>query len=717
MIEVSRRQRDLLISLCLVLATAAVYWPVQRFEFTNYDDSEYVSENPHVLGGLTLKNLSWAFTTQHASNWHPLTWISHMLDCQWFGVDAGGHHLVNLLFHIANTLLLFGVLKRMTAAPWRSALVAALFALHPLHVESVAWVAERKDVLSAFFWMLTLWAYVRYVEQLNAQHPSPLTHRPLVRRSLGEGGSSHMYYALTLLLFALGLMAKPMLVTLPFVLLLLDYWPLGRTRWAPTLVSGSTARESAKRSASQLLMEKLPFLLLTAASCVVTCWAQRAAVLSLDYLSMGDRFANAVATYLRYLGNVLWPCGLAVFYPHQRWSPDAVAGAGAVLLAVSVWAILSARRTPQFVVGWLWYLGMLVPVIGLMQVGIQSRADRYTYLPLIGVFMMVAWAIPDGVVEQRMRKTMVALVAVVLLGVCAVLSRRQVSYWQNGVTLFEHALAVTQDNHVAYYNLGSALAREGRIAEALGQFEEALRLKPRNADVHFNLGLALALLGRTSEAVEHYEQALQISPNDAARQYTLANILRKAGRAPEAIGRYEQLLRLKPDFAEAHFNLGLALSQAGRFDNAVGQFEQALRLKPEHADAHFNLGLALEQTGRLREAIGHYEQTLRFKPHFAEAQNNLAWLLATLAPANGGDPVRAVTLAQRLCQTTGNHVAAYLDTLAAAYAAAGRFAEAIATAQAGSELARAAKQPQVVKEIEAHLQLYRSGHAYVQPSH
>ncbi len=668
MAEISQRWRNVLICLCLVLVTTIVYWPVRNFEFVNYDDLYYVYENPQVQRGLTRQGLAWAFTAAHSDNWHPLTWLSHMLDCQLFGLDAGAHHLVNVVFHIANTLLLFGVLRRMTAAPWRSGFVAALFALHSLHVESVAWVAERKDVLSAFFWMLTMWAYVRYVETLNVQRSSlPTPRSPL-----------HAFYGLALLFFALGLMAKPMVMTLPFALLLLDYWPLGRTPWAKPATG-----ENLKIPPGRLLKEKLPFLALTVVSCGVTYWAQRigGAIESLARLPVGDRIANAAVSYLRYLGKVFWPGGLAVFYPCQKWPVEIVAGAVAVLIALSVWAIRSARREPHFVTGWFWYLGTLVPVIGLVQVGEQSMADRYTYLPSIGLFMMAAWCVPSSAIGQRAGRMIAAATMALLLGACAVLSRSQVRHWRNSVTLFRHALAVTKDNYVAHLNLGVALAQAGRVEEAVEHLEDALRIKPGYADVHFNLGLALVLLGKIPEAMSHWEQAL----------------------------------RIRPGFAKAHYNLGLVLWQAGKTQGAIGHFKQALRIQPDYAEAHVNLGLALEQTGNPREAIGHYEQALRIKPDTPEVQNNLAWLLATLAPADGGDPVRAVTLAERACALTGHRVAPYLDTLAAADAAAGRFNDAIATAQKAIELARAAGQPQVASEIEAHLELYRAGHPYRRP--
>jgi Flp pilus assembly protein TadD len=624
--KLSRRQRNFLICLGLVLATVTVYWPVSHCEFTNYDDDHYVYKNPQVETGLTIQGVVWAFTTRYAGNWHPLTWLSHMLDWQLWAGNAGAHHLVNLLFHLVNTLLLFHVLNQMTAAPWRSGFVAALFALHPLHVESVAWVAERKDVLSTLFWMLTLWAYGRYVERFKV-----------------HGSGFKGFYGLALLFFALGLMAKPMLVSLPFVLLLLDFWPLGRARWVKPVLGDQTAVPL-----SRLLMEKSPFFALTAASCAVTFWAQRlgGTIESLEYLPLGDRIANAVVSYVRYLGKAFWPDGLAVFYPLQRWSSEAALVAVVVLFGVSAWVLWNTRSQPQFVVGWLWYLGTLVPVIGLVQAGSQSMADRYTYLPLIGLFIILAWSLPSRLVEQPMPRTIAAATAVVLLSVCGMLSGLQLRYWQNSVALFEHALAVTEPNFVTHYNLGFALALAGRVEDALEHFKQALQIKPDNADVNYSMGLALVLLGKAPEGVSYWEQALRIKPNDAIRQYDLANVLLKLRRMPQAIEHFQQVLRINPDYIEA--------------------------------------------------------------------LNNLAWLLATLAPSDGGDPSRAVTLAKQACDLTSHGMPSYLDTLAAAYAAAGRFDEAIITAQEAIELARVAGQSQMVSAIEAHLRLYRRGQPYRQ---
>jgi len=767
-----------------------VYWPVCHYGFVNYDDDVYVTANAHVRSGLTLHGLVWAFTTNYAANWHPLTWLSHMLDWQLWGGRAGAHHLVNVLLHIANTLLLFGVLSRMTASAWRSALVAGLFALHPLHVESVAWVSERKDVLSTCFWLLSMWAYVRYAEQ------------PGSRRYLTALG-----------LYALGLMAKPMVITLPFVLLLLDYWPLGRTPWTEALGS-----ENVLTPPSQLIREKLPFLALGAMSAVLTYWVQRSggAVVPLVNVSMGTRIANALLSYMRYVWMTFWPMKLAVFYPLHGGVPlTTTLAAAAALLGITATVIWWGRRGPWFVTGWFWYLGTLVPVIGLVQVGAQSMADRYTYVPSIGLFIMVCWCVQCRAMKWPIVEEIALVAAGAALALCMVLSRLQVGYWKDSETLFRHALAVTQNNWVAHNNLGIALGRAGNRDEAIDEWEQALRIrpdyaeahnnlglalsdagklnesighyeqalalkpdlveanynlgvallqtgkaqdaishleqvlrtKPDYADAHNNLGIALSQTGKPAEAIEHYEQALRIRPDYAEAHNNLGFALSQIGKNQEAIGQYEESLRINPDYAEAHNNLGLALSQVGNFTNAIEHYEQALRIKPDYAEAHNNLGLALSQTGkpteaiehykealrlrpdsaeihcnlgavlekvgRIKEAIGQYEQALSIKPDYAAAQNKLAQQLATLAPAEGGDPVQAVTLAQRACELTGNQVAEYLDTLATAYAAAGRFDDAVTTAQKAIELARAAGQAQLVKEIEMRLELYRAGRAHL----
>jgi Tfp pilus assembly protein PilF len=570
----STGRRNQAIGLCLAMVTAVVYWPVTHFGFVNYDDPYYVYENPHLRAGLTLQGIVWAFTTNYRSNWHPVTWMSHLLDYQLFGLNAGGHHLVNVLLHVASAWLLFHVLYRMTAAPWRSAFVAAVFALHPLHVESVAWVTERKDVLSALFWMLTMWAYVRYVEQ-------PGRHR----------------YLLALGLYALGLMAKPMLVTLPFVLLLLDYWPLRRTAWLPAGATASGAPPAAAGGHARigrLLLEKLPFVVLAVGSCVVTFWAQHTggAVESLGRLPLDQRIANAMVSYVRYLAKTLWPVRLAVFYPYGLWPRPVVLGAGIALIVATALAIGNARRRPPVTVGWLWYLSTLVPVIGLVQVGAQAMADRYMYLPMIGLLIIVAWSVPRRIAEHPFQGRLLAAGAAVLLAVCAALCRIQVGYWRSSETLFRHALAITPGNPVAHNNLGSALKTAGRTGQAIQEFEEALRLDPKDWRAQLNLGICLLELGRFADAIQHLRQAVRTEP-----------------RSPVA-----------------HNTLGVALLNAGQYEEAASQFERALELDALSAEPHYNLGLVMRKQGRIQEAIAHFEQAVRLKPGFAKAREELATL-------------------------------------------------------------------------------------------
>jgi Tfp pilus assembly protein PilF len=520
-----QRQQAILICVCLAVLIAAVYWPVVHAGFLTYDDDLYVTANPHVRGGLTVPGVIWAFTAYHDSNWFPLTWLSLALDCQWFGMNAAGYHAVNVILHTASTVLLFLVLRRMTGAKWRSAWVAAVFGVHPLHVQSVAWVAERKDVLSGLFWMLAMWGYARYVE------------RPTWLR-----------YAAVVGWYAMGLMAKPMVVTLPFVLLLLDYWPLGRTLWTRSVVG-----HNAQLRLGALVREKIPFFALAAVSCGVTIWAQHSggAISSLERLPLGPRMVNAVVSYARYMEKAVWPSGLAFYYPYRAWSPGIVIVSGAILVAVSSLGIRRARREPYLAVGWFWFLGTLVPAIGLVQVGSQSMADRYTYLPLIGLFIMLCWSVPARAMERRNLKVITIVAAAAVLAGCAVLSRVQVQYWRNSETLFRRALAVTRDNWVAHDGLGVVLEQSGRNPEAIGHLEQALRIKPDFPEAHCNLGIALGQAGRMPEAIEHLEQAL----------------------------------RIKPDFPEARYNLGIALEQAGRVPEAIEQFEQALRLRPDLAPA------------------------------------------------------------------------------------------------------------------------------------
>ena len=583
--------------MALVAATIIVYAPVRHNEFVNLDDPQYVSGNRWVARGLSGPGLRWAFTTSHAGNWHPVTWISHMLDVQLFGLDAGAHHATSLALHVANTLLLFTLLHRLTGALFRAAFVAALFALHPLHVESVAWVAERKDVLSTLFFLLTLHAYVSYARA------------PRARR-----------YAAVLALFALGLMAKPMLVTLPLVLLLLDYWPLGRV--------------SSVAAGRRLLVEKVPLLALSAASCVVTLLVQHGAgaVKGLDVLPLARRLANAAVAYFLYIAKMLWPSRLAAIYPYPAARPAwAVSLAAAAVVVVSVLAARAAPRRPWLPVGWLWYLGMLVPVLGLLQVGSQPLADRYSYVPLIGLFIVAAWGAADLAGRNPRGRAVTTAAAVLVVAACAVATRAQVAHWRTSVALWEHALAVTTANHRAENNLGHALARQGRTAEAVAHYAEALRIAPDDAEAHANLGLALADLGRTPEAIDHYEQALGLLPGDVEAHDNLGVALMSQGRIDDALPHFAEAVRLDPSLALSHNDLGVALARKERFEEAIRELSVALQLDPGYAEArrnlavaHNGLGAALADRGTLDQAIVHYAEALHLRPDLADAHANLA---------------------------------------------------------------------------------------------
>ena len=593
----------------LALATLAVFLPVARHGFVNYDDLDYVSENAHVQSGLKWDNVVWAFKTGHASNWHPVTWLSHMLDCQLFGQEAGGQHLVSVGFHIANTLLLFLLLRRMTGALWRSALVAALFALHPLHVESVAWVSERKDVLSALFFLLTVGAYVRYV-QFETQNPKLQN------------------YVLALLLFTLGLMSKPMLVTLPFALLLLDYWPLHRFE--------PTTKNSKLKTLLPLVLEKLPFFALAAISSVITFLVQRKGGAVSTSLSVGARVANALVSYVHYIGKMFWPKNLSILYPHPgHWPAWQVIVSAGLLLAVFATVILMARRRPYLAVGWLWFCGTLVPVIGLVQVGIQSMADRYTYVPLIGLFIMLAWGIEELIPVRPWRGSALAIGAALLLAACAFLTERQIRFWRDSEALFRHAVQVTRDNYLAYNNLGFYLSGQGRPTEAMENYRLALKINPAYEDALNNLGYALAGQKKYSEAIPLYEAALRIRPNHAEVHNNLGNALSETGKIDDAIKHYLIVLQQKPDHADAHNNLGIALAMKGRLDEAITHFHEAIRCKPSYASAHSNLGNALAVQHKLDEAIKEYQESLRLKSDDAQAHNNVGNALAEQGKVEG----------------------------------------------------------------------------------
>ena len=564
-------RRPLVALLSLVLVTFAVYAPVLRHGFVEWDDPFYVTENPHVRAGLTAGGVAWALTSTELANWHPLTWISHMLDVSLFGLAPWGHHLTSLLLHLANTTLLFVALRRLTRRPWPSLAVAALFALHPLHVESVAWVAERKDVLSTAFWFAALWAYARYAE------------RPGVAAGV-----------LVALLFGFGLLAKPMLVTLPLTLLVLDLWPLGRAAGGP-------------RALGRLVVEKSPLLAMSLAASATAWFAQRSFGAVTD-VAPGSRLATAVLGYSGYIEKTLWPVQLAAFYPYRAHPPGAEVAAGAavlVLLSVAI-AWLGGRRR-YLAAGWLWYLVTLAPVVGLVRIGQQQMADRYTYVPLVGVFVMLVWGLADLLaqawVPAAFRK-LAAAAAPLLVAALALGTTRQVATWRNGVTLWEHALAVGGNSTVSQTNLGVALEKAGRYEEAAAHLEEAVRLEPRNARAHVDLGDVRFAQGRLDDAIAAYEEALRLDPGSgqtrqslAMAHYNLANREWRAGRLDAAVREYREGIRWRPGDAGFHRALGMALAQQGRHEEAAAALRRSLELDPANVFTHDALSVALFESG------------------------------------------------------------------------------------------------------------------------
>jgi tetratricopeptide (TPR) repeat protein len=671
-------QRWRVAAVCLGLAaiTFAVFSQTLHHDFIDFDDNVYVGDNPMVAPGLTLQGIVWAFTHVYSCNWHPLTWLSHMLDCQLYGLNPAGHHLTNVLLHTATVIALFLVLRQMTGALWRSAFVAAVFAIHPLRVESVAWVAERKDVLSGLFFMLTIGAYVRYAR------------RPW----------SAARYGLVVLLFAMGLMCKPMLVTLPVVLLLLDYWPLQRVE--PRKLSG-------------LALEKLPLLALSAAVAVATLLVQNEAIQSSESFSPPLRLANALAACKIYLVQMVYPAGLAVFYsfPHNGPSAWEAVFNGTLLAILSAVAWGERRTRPWLLTGWVWYLVMLLPVVGFIQVGKQAHADRYTYLPQIGIYVALTWLAAEWRVSRGLLGGFMAGVLAVLM-VCA---WKQTAYWQNSETLWAHALACTTDNYTAHINFGDTLLQKGRVGEAITHGRQAVQLRPDLAQAHNNLGNALRQNGSLDEAIIHFQKALQLKPRYADAHNNLGTALFQKGKADEAVMHFQKALQISPNYAGTHCNLGLAFFLLGRTDEAIAQYQKALQLKPDYEEAHKNLGLAFFRQGRMDEAIAQYQKALELKPGNIEAQKNLAWVLATCPQAGLRNGSKAVKLAEQASQLAGGGNPLILGTLAAAYAEVGRFSEAVETAQRALRLAGAQSNTNLAGQLQAQLKFYQAGSPFHSP--
>jgi tetratricopeptide (TPR) repeat protein len=646
------RQKRLILGLCLLLAAGiiAVYAQTAGFDFADYDDPAYVKDNPKVPEGLTLSGIEWAFTAKYESNWIPLVWLSLMLDRNIFGTWAGGFHLVNVAFHIANTILLFWVLKRYSKSLWASFFVAALFALHPLHVESVAWVTERKDVLSTLFWMLIMLAYVRYVEI------------PTVKR-----------YTIICVVFSLGLMTKSMLVTLPFVLLLMDYWPLRRL--FPDFGEISQAEEArAGISIGRLIWEKTPLFILSAASCVVTFVAQKTggAVMRLSTIPIEYRIGNALVSYCDYIVKTFRPIGLAVFYPHPAkdlagWK---VAVAVAVLMTITIVVILLRRRR-YLLVGWLWYLGTLVPVIGIVQVGTQSMADRYTYLPLTGIFIMLVWLVGDIVAKWRYKAVLVGVAGSAIISTLGVMAFVQVSYWRDTMSLFTHAAAVTKDNYVAYSLIGARYAEKGDLDSAMRAFEIILKISPKDADTLYNVAKSLALRGKTEQALEFYNRVLAILPDDADTHAAIAMMEVDKGNVERAVELYKEGLSKKPDDGGLHGGLGSLYLQMGLVDEAVKELETAVELKADSA-IYGNLAMAVLAKGDSDMAMAYLNKAIKLDPADAEAHYNLGncYLSQDLPAKAVGEYEKAIKLKPKYVKAYGN--------LAVSYVRMGRADEAVA---------------------------------------
>jgi tetratricopeptide (TPR) repeat protein len=758
--ELKDRRVLFFISAAIVTATLIAYEPIRHNGFVNYDDDRYITENPNVTGGITRTSIVWAFTQPHSFMWHPLTTLSHILDCQFFGLNPLGHHSVSVLIHIANALLLFLILRNITGTTWASAFVAAVFALHPLQVESVAWAAERKTVLSGLFWLLTMAAYIHYA------------------RKPGFGR-----YMLLLFVFGLCIMTKPTVVTLPFVLLLLDYWPLERIG-GPGFVPKGLRRGRQEVSLKWLIIEKIPLLAISAFLGVMTYVAQKGgeAVVSLDIIPLDTRIANMFSSYIKYIGKLVWPSGLAVRYPHpcvtllNFWVVMC-----AILLIVLTVVIVCyiGRRKKYVVVGWLWYVGTLVPMIGLVQSGGQEMANRYMYISMLGLLIIIVCAAKDFVASRLRMKIVVAILAVVLLSALVILTRMQVRHWQNSITLYEYALKVTQNNALAENNYGIALSEAGRLDEAISHLNKALSITPNmpeaeknlgrayleqgkageavacfrkiiesnkaSAEAYSHLGSALYIQKKYDEAIKCFDKALSLDPNYLDARYGMGLSLMATNRFNEAIVCFNEVLRQNGDSAKVHYNLAVVLGKQKRYDEAIEHLAKVLQLNPKYPEAHNKIGFALQLAGRPDEAIkylneglkinkdqetyanlgsayikmGKYDlaienlsKAIELKPDNIDVLNKLAWLFAAVDDTSIHNAQKGVEFAQQGCELTGYKDPMLLDTLAVAYAATGRFDEAKATAEKALNIAKEAGWENLAVEIQKRIKLYEAGQPY-----
>lgn len=651
-----RRQKLIIICLFLIVATLIAYWETMNNGFIDYDDQIYITENPQVQAGITLAGIVWAFTNTETGYLHPLTWLSYMFDYEMYKLNPLGYHWTNLEFHIANSVLLFIIFNWMTGALWRSAFVAALFALHPLHVESVAWIAERKDVLSTFFGILCLGAYYSYVRR-----------------------STKIRYLILILFFILGLMSKPMLVTLPFVFILLDFWPLGRFQ-APA----NKKQHSFFRITLSLVVEKMPLIVISAIVSFMTIHMQQLSVgplLSLETFPLKIRIYNSLVSYINYIVKMLWPQNLAVFYPYPAtFDIETAVLSGLILLGGSVLTILASRKFPYVTIGWLWYLVTLIPVIGLIPAGAHSMADRYTYIPLIGLFIVLAWGFSDISRRWRYRKIILSTLASIVLVSLITCTWFQVRFWRNSKTLFSHAINVTHNNWLAHKALGLVYKKEGNLDKAAFHFIEELKICPQDAETHVSLGNIFALKGQIKNAICHFYEALRINPKSTG----------------------------------AHNDLGNALARQGKAEEAIYHYYEALRINPEYIPAYLNLGKVFTNLGKTQKAICNYRKALSLDPYAKIALYNLSWIFATSVNKKIRNSEEAVKLAEKLCELTDYNQPLALDALAAAYAQAGRFDRAVPTAQKGLRLALKDGPEELIVGIKKRLKLYRTGQPYRQ---
>ena len=685
---------DILICLFLVIAILVVYWQVRNHTFVNFDDGSYILNNPHVRTGLNFEGIAWAFSFPGYDYWHPMTWLSHMLDCHLYGLNVGMHHRVSLIIHILNSILLFLVFKKMTGAIWRSAFVATMFALHTMNVESVAWLAERKNVLSAFFGLLTMLTYIHY-----SKRPSVFRYLPI------------------LFVYTLGLMSKPILATLPFVLLLMDYWPLCRINLTQTVnnnlkTSKLNNTEFKKSSAFHLALEKIPLLILSAVSVFLSSLAvhRLGTVISTALVPMNLRIKNALVSYISYIIKMIWPHNLAVYYPYPQTIPLwQVTSAGVLLICLSFLVLWATRSKPYLAVGWLWYIGTLIPVIGLVQAGLwPAIADRFTYIPFIGLFLIIAWGVPDLAARWRYGEIKLASLAAALFAILSTTTYLQVGYWRNSISLFEHTLDVTTNNYIAHHKLGEALKLQNNTVAAAKHYSEALQIKPDFFATHLNLGIILRDEGKLNEAIEYFSKALRLKPDRAEPHFELGITLEKQGDFDGAIKHYLEALRIKPNYAIAHNNLAIILIRQKKDKEAVFHLHEAIRIDSDYAEAYFNLGIIFADQRNIEKAILHYKKALCLNPNMTQALFNLSWILTSCEDERYRNGEEAVKLAEKLCKIVQYKQPLALDALAAAYAETRRFNEAVLTALKAHNLALKQGPKALALYLKQRLNLYQN---------